>query len=243
MIKINLLGDSTKIDHTNRYIVFSFVILALLVIGACYRLYDQSTGTVSNLTAEVTNLEEKLAGLKKRTAVVKDLEANKELIRQKLLVLAKLKKNRSGPVKVLDELNVAIPETIWVSSIEEGGTSLSLTGKALDNQNIAMLIQNLQASPYFDNIDLVESKQMYYSKITGNITSTPDTDGRASTGNVNRRQSASSRRGLISENNIRIKEFVIKASINYLGSVSDDQSDLEISDDIELPQLQELEKL
>ena len=131
MIRINLLGDSTKIDYTNRYIVFASIISFLLMSFLCYNLYYNATVEVKQLTLKSESLQEKLTRLEQKTKVVRELEKKKEVLREKLLLLAKLRKNKIGPVKVLDDLNISLPETIWVREVSESNGSVSIIGLSL----------------------------------------------------------------------------------------------------------------
>ena len=109
MIRINLLGDSTKIDYTNRYIVFAFVIAFLSTAFLCYNLYYNSTVEVKQLTLRSESLQEKLKRLEQKTKIVRELETKKEVLREKLLLLAKLRKNKIGPVKAVSYTHLTMP--------------------------------------------------------------------------------------------------------------------------------------
>lgn len=253
MIRINLLGDSTKIDYTNRYIVFASIISFLLMSFLCYNLYYNATVEVKQLTLKSESLQEKLTRLEQKTKVVRELEKKKEVLREKLLLLAKLRKNKIGPVKVLDDLNISLPETIWVREVSESNGSVSIIGRALDNQNIALFIKQLVESDYFITVDLVESRQVYYSKKTGQVSSTPDVTSRGQVGSEDRvtknksfssvRQNSKVRKGQISENNIRIKEFSLKAEINFAGGFDSATREIEVEEEIQFPELKQIENL
>ncbi len=244
MIKINLLGDTTKIDHTNRFLLFGFCTILLLSLVVCYKLYNQTQLEITQHNLKLASLKEQLSTLEKRTRVVKDLETKKTEIRGKLLVLAKLRKNRMGPVKVLDDLNISLPETVWLQSVKEGeGNTLELKGRALDNQNIALFIKQIQESNYFTNVDLKESKQVYFSKKTGAFSASPDESTRDGTGKFSSRNKDVVRSGAISEANVRVKEFIIMAEFSYAGLVDVRKDDVAEGEEVEFPELAELEDL
>lgn len=252
MIKINLLGDDTKLDYSNRYVVIALILSVVLVSVISFRLYQSTSTEVRQLSLEASNLQSKLQGLEKQTAIVKELETKKDVLKDKLVILAKLRKNRIGPVKVLDDLNLAIPETIWLRQINESNSSFKILGRAIDNQDIALFITQLQESEYFETVDLVESRQMYYSKRTGQVSGTPDISSRSglgAEGRVTKTQKFSvrgedkqSRSRRILDNNVKIKEFIIRAKVNYGGRIGEKevQSLKEVS---ELPELEELKDL
>jgi type IV pilus assembly protein PilN len=159
MIRINLLGDDTVIDHTGKIVALSFLAsIAVLIVG-CVLLYSWSSDKLSGLQAESKRLETRLAELRETTKEVRDLEAKKTEIASKLEVMAKLKRAKPGPVRVLDDLNLAIPDRAWLSQFKEKGGNLLITGTALDNETIATFMQNLERSAYFKTVDLGETVQ------------------------------------------------------------------------------------
>jgi hypothetical protein len=87
------------------------------------------------------------------------LESKREDLNNKLAVIATLRRSKVGPVRVLDDLNMAVPERAWLSEIKEASGLLKINGVALDNQTVSLFMKDLEASDYFDNIELVESKQ------------------------------------------------------------------------------------
>lgn len=159
MIKINLLGDSTVIDHSKKVEFFGYVATLALGLAVCVALYMQITSTKATLEARVNVLEQQLAALKEQTKEVKDLEKMKQEVASKLEVISTLRKNKRGPVRVLDDLNNSLPEKSWVTTLDERDSNLMMTGVALDNQTIATFMQELEKSEYYETVDLEETKQ------------------------------------------------------------------------------------
>ncbi len=149
MIKINLLGDSTAIDYSGQYIVAGFISSVLLCLGVFFFLYSTIDSEITELTEKTSRLESELLQVQKITKEVKDLETKKTEYNRKLIVIAKLKKNKSGPVRVLDDLNLALPERAWITEIKEQDNSLMIVGRALDNQTVATFFRDLEKSEYF----------------------------------------------------------------------------------------------
>lgn len=159
MIRINLLGDEVKQDSSTVLMLGGIAasVVALLVI--CFFLNTSISKKIETLELESQDLELNLAQLKKTTKEVRDLEKKRNQLNSKLAVIGRLKKNKSGPVRVLDDLNLAIPERCWLTKVQEKGGFLEISGMALDNQTIATFMKDLSSSHYFDEVDLVQSKQ------------------------------------------------------------------------------------
>jgi type IV pilus assembly protein PilN len=157
MIKINLLGEDTSIDNSGIFQVAMFGASVGLFCIIFFLLNGAIRGEVETLEREKVGLETRLASLKKTTAEVRELESKRTDLRMKLAVIAKLKKSRSGPVRVLDDLNMSLPEKSWLLSVKEKTAIARIDGMALDNQTIASFMNELEKSDYFTRVDLVEA--------------------------------------------------------------------------------------
>lgn len=159
MIKINLLGEAPQVDSSAVVQVvayFGSIVLSLVVFGF---LYTTSLSKLSEMTERKAALALEVERLKTVTKEVKDLEVKRNDLRQKLVIIAKLRKSKLGPVRALDDINSALPEKSWLVSMKEGAGQFDLLGMALDNQTIADFMKKLESSDYFKNIDLVETRQ------------------------------------------------------------------------------------
>lgn len=165
MIKINLLGEENQADTSATVAVGGYVAsLAVIIIGF-FMAYYSASGTVEELTERSENLNRQLTRLKELTKEVKDLEAKKKSLQEKLVVIATLQRSKTGPVRVMADLNGALPEKSWVTEVKESGGVFRLTGMALDNQTIADFMKDLDLSDYFDTVDLIETRQALKDKV------------------------------------------------------------------------------
>jgi len=61
---------------------------------------------------------------------------------------------------VLEDLGAATPDSLWLTEMRETGGAAVLKGQGLDNQTIALFMRQLESSPYFSRVDLVETKHL-----------------------------------------------------------------------------------
>jgi type IV pilus assembly protein PilN len=100
--------------------------------------------------------------IKKLTAEAGEIEkfkAQKQELERKLKVIEDLNAKKTGPVQILDELSLIIPDKMWLTTLDNKGDNLVLGGLAVDNTTIATFMKRLQASTHFDNVALVLSQQ------------------------------------------------------------------------------------
>lgn len=159
MIKINLIGDRTSSDFNAHFQVAIFVLSLAVVIIFGWTYAAHLDYEIAYLKQSDSILRSHLTDLKKQTKTVRDLEKKREVLKNKLFVIDDLKNRKVGPVKVLDQLNSAIPEKSWLLEIRDKGGTLRIDGLALDNQTIADFIKQLEKSELFKRVDLLEARQ------------------------------------------------------------------------------------
>jgi type IV pilus assembly protein PilN len=159
MIRINLLGDEKSVDLGGLYFLGGFFASVLLLLGTFFVLHQAVVKDIGDNSAEVARLEAALVDLQKITKEVKDLEKKRAELREKITIIAKLKRNKIGPVYVMDDLNMSLPERAWLVGGREKGGLFRIDGFALDNQTIAVFMKDLERSDYYETVDLVETKQ------------------------------------------------------------------------------------
>ena len=149
MIKINLLGDNTSVDNSGKVQLFSYFASLAAFLVVFYFLDSSLSSEIAEQEIRKQSLNSELIRVQKTTKEVRELEAKKAEYNAKLVVIAMLKKNKMGPVRVLDDLNTAIPERAWLTEIKESEGSFNIIGRALDNQTVASFIRELEKSEYF----------------------------------------------------------------------------------------------
>ena len=160
MIRVNLLPIKEAQRALGRRQQVSVALLsisvALLVMVVPYVLQGRH---ITQLDREITDLSAEIERYNAQTREVRDLEKKRSELQAKLKVIEDLKQKRVGPVRMLEDLSTATPQKLWLVSFSETNGQATITGMALDNQTIAGFMRSLQSSPYFYEVDLVETSQ------------------------------------------------------------------------------------
>jgi type IV pilus assembly protein PilN len=159
MIRINLLGE--KKDKTPVYVLqfLLFGFCVLVTLGVCFEHYQGRVSETDSLQRRRTFLESQASRLREKTKAVDALEKNKKLLAEKLITIARLKAKKQGPVRVLDDLTVTIPDRAWLTAVSQKGDEIEFRGIAMDNQTVSHFMESLEKSKYFHSVDLRVSKQ------------------------------------------------------------------------------------
>jgi len=161
MIKINLLPvRAAKKKESVRQQLSIFLLSITLVSVVCLGVYLVTMAKISTAKDEITKSEQEIEALKKKIGEIDNLKKVQEEVRKKLDILDQLRRNKTGPATRLAELSEAVPDKVWLTKYTESGGSVSLAGIAYNEDLIAELMRNLQASKDFTNVELLVSEQM-----------------------------------------------------------------------------------
>jgi type IV pilus assembly protein PilN len=225
MIRFNLLGNRTALDYRGKYLLLVYLVIfgfSTMYMLSAYLGYSREIGV---LEIRSKTLESDLTLIRKDTIAVKDLEKKREQLNKRLSVIAKLRRGRTGVVRLLDDFNMSLPSRVWLTEFTENGEVLSIKGYALGNQDIAQFMKRLERSDHFLTIDLVESRQVSISKVDGNVTEASALPGNLGGGpeipikTAEEQTLVTSGEGLDANQQIPIKEFVLRARISYQGKL------------------------
>jgi len=159
MIQINLLPVrqmKKRARSRNEIIAFVASFCALLaILGIIFIGLNQK---VSSLQDNIKQLQATKASYNKILNEIKKLDKDKAILDAKIEVIKKLKTKSQISVRLLDAIASATPQTsIWLKTMKQTGSKVSLTGVALDNTRIAEYMNTLTTSPYFSKATLGKS--------------------------------------------------------------------------------------
>jgi type IV pilus assembly protein PilN len=155
MIRINLL----PVRHSRRQeAVKNEVIVAGLGLGviclAMAGMYALVGSDLAEARSQNKVLQTQIDATRQIVAEVDQQEKMSKDLNTKLRVIKGLKANRVGPVHMLDELSQATPEKLQLTTIEEIGGKVAVTGVAVTNEVISDFLGNLEDSEYFSDVYL-----------------------------------------------------------------------------------------
>jgi len=127
-----------------------------------------------NLTMQISDLKQEIertqAELLKYQTIAKEVEkykADKRNLEEKLASIDRLKAGQVGPVHMLDEASQLLPQGIWLTSLNNSASRLTLQGYSFSNFAIADFMTRLAKAPSarFTDVDLTYSEQAKIGKV------------------------------------------------------------------------------
>ncbi|HEV8643453.1 MAG TPA: PilN domain-containing protein [Methylomirabilota bacterium] len=167
MIKINLAPLDRR--HRRRFdfqfalpsfnlgVLFAAIYIGVVVLIGGY--WGWRWRTEVRLAAAVENDKRELASLKAtigQGAKVKEQLAD---LQNRIKAIQELTKNQGRPIKLLDAFLDTVPPDLWITSLQESGSSLRVSGTAFSSTAVADFMANLRRSGKFKDVDIIVARQ------------------------------------------------------------------------------------
>lgn len=169
MIRINLLPHRELKRAARRR---QFAVLLALVLAAAIGVVALGQIVIASRisTQEVRNqfLEQEIAKLDTQITEIKKIREQTQALLERKQVVETLQSNRTEMVHLFDELIRVLPEGLYLKSIKQTGSDLSLSGYTQSSARVSTLMRNLEASPWFERPALVEIKVATVNNLRAN---------------------------------------------------------------------------
>ena len=165
MVRINLLPHrEQKRQARQRQFVsmaIGLVILAVALVGLVHiiiaaRIDDQRSRNAL-LQTEIAKLDEQIKEIDRLRDQTQALLARKQVVET-------LQSNRTEAVHLLDQLVRQLPDGIYLKSVKQAGTKVTLDGYAQSNARVSTLMRNIESSPWLTAPELIEIKSVALDK-------------------------------------------------------------------------------
>ena len=155
MIRVNLYPAIDVVEHTPPQL-YGVVAFAVCSAGLGY-WYWGLAGEQSDLQEQTAVLQQEKQRLELVTAEVTRYEQRKLDLESRLSVIEDLEANQKGPVELMNDVISGIPADprgLWLTSMSQRETSVSMEGRAFDVTFIADFISALERSDSFRSVEL-----------------------------------------------------------------------------------------
>jgi type IV pilus assembly protein PilN len=155
MIRINLLA--VEREHVKRRATFQLAekvtVACSLILVATAVFVGWWYWTLSRRAAELdTNIQAaETETLRLRVIIqrVQQAEQHRQQLQQRVNLIEQLRRAQSAPVHLLDEISRNLPDTMWLTSLQQKGNDVTLEGRCMQLKAVSDLVANIQSSPYF----------------------------------------------------------------------------------------------
>ncbi len=140
-----------------------FVMLGVVVVmGAAiwFSVHTYLDSALTNQQARNKYLEDEIVKIDKEIAEINKLKEQIAALLKRKQVVETLQSNRAEVVHLLDQLVRQLPDGMYLKSIKQQGTKVSITGYTQSQARVSTLMRNLEGSQYLQKANLVEIKSV-----------------------------------------------------------------------------------
>ncbi|MDX1454820.1 MAG: PilN domain-containing protein [Gammaproteobacteria bacterium] len=155
MPRINLLPwreEARKERQKNFGIAFGIAVAmgaAVVVAGKLH--FDQ---LINNQRVRNTYLESEIKIVDAKIAEIKELQATKQRLINRMQVIEQLQQSRPEVVHLFDELVRTLPDGVYLTQVKQTGKKIELQGVAESNARVSNYMRNIEASDWLENAKL-----------------------------------------------------------------------------------------
>ncbi|HUN88014.1 MAG TPA: PilN domain-containing protein [Terriglobales bacterium] len=170
MIRINLLGVPRKKAKSRGPVIsvgggVNMTLVGVVILGAVaagnYYYYNQLNADTQKLQTELTAAKNDNLRLSQIKARYTERQKQFDLYDHRVKVIHQLQESQTGPLDLMATIANTVNNTdaVWLSTMNEDGNNINLSGTALSATAVANLLTNLKKSDYFKTVEIKETHQ------------------------------------------------------------------------------------
>jgi type IV pilus assembly protein PilN len=161
MIRINLLPHrEQKRQARQRQFVSIAVGLAVLALAVVALVHAIFAAQIENQQSRNKLLKDEIAQLDEQIKAIDKLREQTQALLSRKQVVETLQTNRTEAVHLLDQMVRQLPDGVYLRSLKQVGTKVTMIGYAQSNARVSTLLRNIDASPWLAQPELVEIKSV-----------------------------------------------------------------------------------
>lgn len=134
----------------------NILIVALLLLGVLAALgyWFVKKNQLSERKETMALRETEAQKLEQVIKEVEEYQRQKDSLQQRIDLINQLKQNQKGPVRIMDQISRDLPDLVWLDRMEITGGTITLAGRGLNPNAVALFVENIKNDPYFEEPQL-----------------------------------------------------------------------------------------
>ena len=161
MIRINLLPHREQRRQARQRQFVSLAIgLAILGLAVVLLVHVIFGAQIENQNSRNALLKTEIGKLDEQIKEIDKLREQTQALLARKQVVETLQSNRTDAVHLLDQMVRQLPDGIYLKSLRQVGTKVTMVGYAQSNARVSTLMRNIDSSPWLQQPELVEIKSV-----------------------------------------------------------------------------------
>jgi type IV pilus assembly protein PilN len=131
----------------NNILVLGCLVLGIVVALAYWLWHKRELKQREAIVAERTIEAQKLESIINE---VEQYQRRKDSLQKRIDLINQLKQNQKGPVRIMDQISRDLPDLVWLDSMDINAGRVSISGRGLNPNAIALFIENIKNDPFFE---------------------------------------------------------------------------------------------
>lgn len=155
-VKINLLDWRSELTTLRQNQFFGMLgggaLAAILGVGV---VWYGVTSAIDYQKERNRFLEAQIAEMDKKITEIEELEKVKANLLARMRVIEELQASRAAMVHFFDEILNTLPEGVYIKSLRQAGTAVTILGVAESNNRVSAYMKNIESSRWFAEPKLI----------------------------------------------------------------------------------------
>jgi type IV pilus assembly protein PilN len=165
VIKINLLAvdrervkKKAKFQIGEKITVACSLILVVAALGVGWWFWYLRNAS-AQLDQAIVDAEAEKARLQNVIQQVQQFEARRVQLQQRVTLIEQLRKGQTGPVHLLDEVSRALPDAMWLTTLNQKMNDVVIDGRCTSLTALSDFVAALEASNLFERpVEIIDSQ-------------------------------------------------------------------------------------
>jgi type IV pilus assembly protein PilN len=161
MIRLNLLPHrEQKRQARKKQFISLSISLAILGVAVVALVHVIMANRIENQNSRNQLLKTEIAKLDEQIKEIDRLREQTQALLARKQIVETLQTNRTEAVHLIDQIVRQIPDGIYLRSVKQTDSRVTLIGFAQSNARVSTLMRNIEGSPWLEKPALVEIKSV-----------------------------------------------------------------------------------
>jgi len=158
MIRINLLPhrEEKRKERCKQFYVTAGLMF-LLGVAVLLLVHVVNAGDLDQQSARNKFLQDEVATLDNEIDAIKNLRSQIDRLLARKQVIESLQSDRAETVHLFNELAARIPPGVFLTTMSQSGSKITLKGYAQSNARVSIMMSSLNDSPFLGGSEVVKS--------------------------------------------------------------------------------------